>query len=179
MVLVAEPLGAHDDMLVPLTESSWKKTVFEMIQASVVHEHQQFAPSLSLPSSFTRRAGGVAATGGMNEGGRFAAEQPRAVELLFNESGVLMLASRRPVDFNLINDGPPAVFEALIIGHTDLLVRVTGLVAERFGFSGSWRFGLVVNQMRGAVSAMLASRPFGTKDRSTQPTRMNGQRQVH
>lgn len=158
MVLVAEPLGARENLLVPLTESpSWQHTVLEIVQAAAVEDHQQFAPSLPPPSGFVRRAGGVAATRGMDGGGRFTSEQHRAVELVFDESGTIMLASRRPVDF--IQDDQPAVLEVVVIGHTDLLVRVTALVAERFGFAGSWRFGLVASPMRGAVSFRLGSSP--------------------
>ena len=48
------------------------------------------------------------------------------------------------------------MLESLILAHTDLLVRTAAEVAQRYGFSGSWRFGLVVTQLRGAVSYVLA-----------------------
>ncbi|MGB8502106.1 hypothetical protein [Mycobacterium sp.] len=47
MVLLAQPIGAPDELLVPLTESpNWQQTVLEMIRAAAVPDHQQFSPSL-------------------------------------------------------------------------------------------------------------------------------------
>jgi hypothetical protein len=160
MVLIADPLGTTGDLLVPLVESpDWRQTVVDLVQAATVPENQQFSPNLPPPTGLVHRGDGVATTKGMHDGGRFTAEQPRAVELLLNESGALMLASRRPVDF-VVDGGEPVVMEVVVIGHTDLFVRLTALVSERFGFAGSWRFGLVVGSTRGAVSYRLTSGPF-------------------
>jgi hypothetical protein len=46
------------------------------------------------------------------------------------------------------------VFERLIAGHTELLVRLAVLVSERYGFAGSWRFGLLVVGLKDKGSAL-------------------------
>lgn len=155
MILLAEPLGPYDSLLVPLADSvDWSSIVLEVVTAAVVPERQDFVPNLKTPS-LCRRPGGVAATTGMSDGGRFPSpSRVRAAELVFHESGVLALASERPVDRR--NFGPSVILETLVLGHTDLMMRVVSEVAARFGFAGSWRFGLIVTQLRGAVSCKLA-----------------------
>jgi hypothetical protein len=76
------------------------------------------------------------------------------------ESGELSLASGRAVASP--PRGEQVVFERLIAGHTELLVRLAVLVSERYGFAGSWRFGLLVVGLKDKGSALVAedfSRP--------------------
>jgi hypothetical protein len=79
-----------------------------------------------------------------------------SAELRINESGTIFLASRRTVGVPVPNDSPQ-VLEPLIIGHTDLLVRLAAVLSERYSFAGAWRFGLVVIGLRGAISYALAN----------------------
>jgi hypothetical protein len=145
MVLIAEPLGARASLLRSLTSGgNWQGTTFEMVRESGVPEHQRFEPNFDGPQ-FSRRAGGVSVTTGMADGRRFG--NGNAAEIMFKESGVLVLAScrpvvtiRRPRD----DDDAERIFEALIVGHTERLVQLSGQVSTRYGFAGSWRFGLVV-----------------------------------
>jgi hypothetical protein len=62
LLLIAEPMGAREDLLVPLADSSnWQETVFSMLRAAEVDDRQKFNPSLMSPDGFPRRPGGVAA----------------------------------------------------------------------------------------------------------------------
>ncbi|WP_231995200.1 helix-turn-helix domain-containing protein [Mycobacterium sp. 852002-10029_SCH5224772] len=149
MLLIADPLGARENLLEPLSEHDGSHRVaLELVRAASKVERQQFSPSLFESTTVVRRPGGLAVTTGMHSG-RFAGTGS-AAEAVFNETGRLTLASNRTI----LEDrrGQGSVFEELIIGHTDLLVRLSAVVSERFEFSGSWRIGLIVNGLRGAGS---------------------------
>ena len=94
----------------------------------------------------------------MKDGAWWFLENERAAEIRLNESGSILLASRSPVTYPIGPDDP-RVLEVLIIGHTDLVVRLTALLSERFGFAGAWRFGLLITGLRGAISYELSEEP--------------------
>lgn len=162
---VAEPVGASEELLVPLTESAqWEDTVLKLVHAAVTHEHREYAPTLAEANSFSRRPGGVAVTTGMYSGKRFEGEDC-AAEIVFNESGRLVLASEGAVlswSFSVMPPRPPTmvVFEKLIVGHLSLLTRLAGEVSRRWGFTGSWRFALSINGLRDAKSLTIVERSF-------------------
>jgi hypothetical protein len=79
----------------------------------------------------------------------------KSAELRLNETGTIFLASRRTVLVPNPSDSPQ-VLELLIIGHTDLVVRLAPLLSERYRFAGAWRFGLIVIGLQGAISSALA-----------------------
>lgn len=169
-VVVADPLGADEEMLVSLTASSeWQATVLELVHSVVAGEQRTYAPTLADASGFARRPGGVALTTGMHNGQRFAGND-HAAEIVFTESGRLVLASERAVttrSFEGVVFPPPpdatVVFEALIIGHISLLTRLSAAVSRRWGYTGSWRFALSMNGLRGSVSWTLTDRTFGDR----------------
>ena len=41
-------------------------------------------------------------------------------------------------------------------------MRLAGVLSERYGFAGAWRFGLIVIGLRGAISGALAHTQVGT-----------------
>lgn len=168
LVVVAEPLNALDDMLVSLAESpQWQEPVLNLVR-SVVGPHQRtYAPTLAEATGFARRPDGVALTTGMYDGQRFGGRD-RAAEIVFHESGRLVLASERAVTIRsftgVVFPPPPdvtVVFEALIIGHVDLLARLAGAVSHRWGYTGSWRFALSLNGLRDSVSWLITDRTYG------------------
>ncbi|CDO06898.1 ATP-binding protein [Mycolicibacterium cosmeticum] len=170
LVVVAEPLNAPDDMLVSLAESSqWQESVLHLVR-SVVGPHQRtYAPALAEATGFARRPDGVALTTGMYDGQRFAGKD-RAAEIVFHESGRLVLASERAVTIRsfvgVVFPPPPdvtVVFEALILGHVDLLARLAGAVSHRWGYTGSWRFALSLNGLRDSVSWLITDRTYGDR----------------
>lgn len=170
-VAIAEPLGAPEELLVPLiADPQWQSIAMELVHAAVTREHQQYAPTLAQPSGFARRAGGVAVTTGMSNGNRFDGTDT-AAEVVFTESGRLVLASERAVatwSFRNVMPPPPdatVVFETLVLGHLSLLARLAAVVSQRWGFTGSWRFALSMNGLRDAESLTLAESRFG--DRGT------------
>ena len=170
-VAVADPGGAHDELLVPLSEShQWQQTVLELVHAAIGDENRRYAPTLADASGFARRPGGVAATTGMFNGARFE-DKDYAAEVTFTEAGRLVLASERAVttwSFPHVSPQPPdvlVVFESLILGNLSFLVRLAAEVSRRFGFTGSWRFALSINGLDGSSSLAVQDRRFG--DRGT------------
>jgi hypothetical protein len=152
LVVLAQPLGPPAGMLKPLSAmvGRWRHTeVIEMLREAGVETQRSFDPNFGSTSP-ARRAGGVAVTTRTAEGRRF--EDKRAAEIQLRESGVLVLGSRRPVMEAVREGGDEYVFEELIVKHTELLVRLSGVISDRFGFAGSWRFGLVVTGLRGKTS---------------------------
>ncbi|MEV2221786.1 hypothetical protein AB0E01_18175 [Nocardia vinacea] len=128
-------------------------------------DHKAFAPNLVESPGFGRRAHGVAVTAGTYDGRGWDGED-RTAQIEFKENGRLFLASERGVCSRTRPDvptPPPAevVFETLILGHTKLLVRLTATVSQSFGFTGSWRFGLLLTGLRGAnrSSSVTTSSP--------------------
>lgn len=90
----------------------------------------------------------------------------KAAELTFEESGRLVLASERavtPWSFQNVHPQPPDVlvaFDMLIVGHLDLLVRQAAIVAQKYGFTGSWRFAVALNGLKGAAALTLVQHSF-------------------
>ena len=158
MLLLAVPSGGRvDDPLVPLlnlSDNELRSTVLELVRAAAIPEHQQnFVPTFQNPSNVVRRAGGVAATTRLEDEQFLDSE--KSAELRVNENGTVFLASRRTVIAPIPSDSPQ-VLESLIIGHTDLVVRLAPLLSERYGFAGGWRFGLIVIGLHDAISNALA-----------------------
>ena len=154
MLLVAKPMGGRDDSpLVPLMnlgDNELRSTVLEFVRAATVPEHQQgFVPSFQNLTRFVRRAGGVAATT-KHDDEEFL-ESENSAEIRLNETGTIFLGSRRTV---LVPEPADSrqVFEALIIGHTDVSARLAPLLSTRYGFAGIWRFGLIITGLRGTIS---------------------------
>ncbi|MEZ0350151.1 helix-turn-helix domain-containing protein [Mycobacterium sp. pR1184] len=169
LVVLADPLGAREDMLVSLTEASqWEEPVLQLVHLVTGPEHHKYAPTLAQAGGFARRPGGVALTTGMYDGQRFAGRDS-AAEIVLYESGRLVLASERAVttrSFTHISPPPPdatVVLEMLIIGHASLLARLAAAVSHRWGYTGSWRFALSMNGLRGSTSWIIADRNFGDK----------------
>lgn len=153
LVGIAEPQGARADLLVSLAEDpQWQSAALNIVEGSVDRKIQEmFSPSLARARGFARRAEGVAVTIGMPDG-RFPDDPDHhAAELVFGESGRLVLTSQRAVfewDFSGVRpprDPVRVVFDELIVGHLDMLVRAAGKVAETHDFVGSWRFAVGVN----------------------------------
>lgn len=166
-VAIADPLGAPEELLVSLTsDPQWESTAMELVHAAVTREHRQYAPTLAQASGFARRADAVAVTTGMSNGNRFEGKD-YAAEVMFTESGRLILASERAVatwSFRNVMPPPPdasVVFETLLLGHLSLLARLAAVVSKRWGFTGSWRVALSMNGLRDAESLALAEERFG------------------
>ena len=167
LVVVAEPVGAREDMLVALSESStWQETVLQLVHSATDAQNQTYAPTLAQASGFARRPGGVALTTGMYDGQRFSGND-HAAEIVFTESGRLVLASERAVTTRSFPNVFPAqpdvtvIFEALIVGHISMLARLAAAVSHQWGYTGSWRFALSMNGLNDSVSWTLADQHFG------------------
>ncbi|WP_245721079.1 AlbA family DNA-binding domain-containing protein [Nocardia pseudovaccinii] len=162
LAIAAEPLGAHDQMLVPLAESpNWSTTILELVRAAESNSGVT-DPSLLRGPAFARRPHAVAITTGMHDGKRWNGEG-RSAELRFRENGSLFFASERGVtpagsQGNTFTSN--AIFETLIVERADLLVRLAALVAHAYEFAGTWRFGLVLTGTRDATSYTLNADPL-------------------
>lgn len=166
LVIVAEPLGAPPALLRALSAMTgkWHGEIISMLDEAGMYTHRSFDPNFSATQP-ARRAGAVAVTVGMPEGTRFESE--RAAEIQFRESGVLVLGSRRPTietRRNSYSDPQEYVFETLIVEHTQLFVELAAVVSKRFGFAGSWRFGLVVTGLLGKRSYSSVTQVFRHSD---------------
>ncbi len=160
LAILAEPLGADDNLLVPLAAAgNWQEKVLQLLHSVLQPSHRKYAPNFADAPGFGRRAGGVALTTGMHNGQRWEGND-RAAEITFHENGSLLLASERAVWTKESPVLPPrpaeeVIFETLIIGHLDLLTRLVARVADEYGFTGSWRFGLVITGLNGTRSLTL------------------------
>ncbi|MGW5569788.1 AlbA family DNA-binding domain-containing protein [Nocardia thailandica] len=159
LAILAEPVGAPDDMLAPLVASEgYGDAIMALLKSSLQPGHGRYEPNFADAHRFGRRAGGVTVNRGMYDG-RWEG-RGRAAEITFYENGSLLLASERAVFTKPSQVSPPrppaeVIFETMIIGHVDLLIRLVGAVADKYGFSGSWRFGLVVTRTSGAQAYSL------------------------
>lgn len=170
LVVLADPLGAREDMLVSLTETTqWQEPVLQIVHSVIGPEQHKYAPSLAQASGFVRRPGGVALTTGMHNGQRFAGSES-AAEIVLQESGRLILASERAVTTlsfqGRVFPPPPdatVVFEELIVGNVSLLSRLAAAVSHRWGYTGIWRFALSINGLRDTMSWTIADRSFGDR----------------
>lgn len=150
--VLAKPLGAREDLLLPLSASEgWQSEVMQLVRAAECDDHQRCVPSLVGPGSFARRPDGVAAVTGMRESRLFTGTD-RSAEVVFCENGAFALTSERAIIPDRSNER--CVFEQLIIGHADLVVRLAPLVSK-YGFAGSWRFALIVTGLKDAASYAL------------------------
>lgn len=161
LAILAEPLGADENLLVPLAAAqNPHQEILQLIQSVLQPSHHRYMPNFADNPEFGRRAGGVAVTTGMRGDQRWEGDD-RAAEIAFYENGSLLLASERAVFTNDPQVQPPrpaeVIFETLIIGHLDLLTRLVARVADKFGFTGSWRFGIVITGLNGARSYTLNS----------------------
>ncbi|MGY1893806.1 helix-turn-helix domain-containing protein [Nocardia gipuzkoensis] len=160
LAILAEPLGADEDLLVPLAAAgNWQHEILQLLQSALQPSHRRYAPNFADSPGFGRRAGGVSVTTGMYNGRRWEGED-RAAEITLHENGSLLLASERAVWTYESRVQPPrpsaeVIFETLIIGHLDLLIRLVARVADKYGFTGSWRFGIVITGLNGARSLTL------------------------
>ncbi|MER7450347.1 ATP-binding protein [Nocardia beijingensis] len=160
LAILAEPLGADEDLLVPLAAAgNWQQEILQLLQSALQPSHRNYAPSFADSPGFGRRAGGVTVTKGMYNGRRWEGTG-RAAEITFHENGSLLLASERAVWTHESRVQPPqpsveVIFETLIIGHLDLLTRLVARVADKYGFTGSWRFGMVITGLNGAYALTL------------------------
>lgn len=149
--ILAKPLGALRQMLKPLaSKSGWQSVLVEVVRLSSVPGRHNFLPAFSAPGQ-DRRPNGVALITGMQPGDVFGGGS-RQAELVAYESGDLMLQSGRAV---MATEQERVVLEELVAGHSDLLVRFAAEISERYGFAGSWQFGLLVTGLAGANSALL------------------------
>jgi hypothetical protein len=156
MAVLARPLGAKDDLLMQLALSdSARADVARLLHAAGVHEVAK--PSLRQPIGIWQRPGGIAGTS-WSGNSRFEGGEQQA-EVKLHESGAITLLSGGAVRMygGVWSKEPrPRVMESVILGHTDLVVRLAAQVAL-YGFSGSWRFGVAVTGIEGANSHALSS----------------------
>lgn len=151
VLLLAKPLGGHRHLLKPLTSrDGWQSVLVEIVRQALIPGHHNFAPTFDAPGQ-DRRPNGVALITGMRPGDVFSGAS-RQAELVAYENGDLLLQSARAV---MASDKDRVVFEELIVGHTELLVRFAAGISARYGFAGSWQFGLLATGLAGGNSALF------------------------
>jgi Putative DNA-binding domain len=157
VAIIAKPLGAPDDLLMELcTSTGWRTEVPQLLFSARVDDHQQFVPNLTDIGSLRiiNTPEGVAATRGMGAGHEEFIGTSNAAEVAFHDTGRIVLISERVVTFSAPTGNQ--VMERIVIGHTDLVVRLAGLVAQ-YGFNGSWQFGIAVAGLTNTRSYALSN----------------------
>ncbi len=151
LLLLAKPLGAPRHLLKPLTSrNGWQSVLVEIVRQALIPGHHNFVPTFGAPAQ-DRRPNGVALITGMQPGDVFSGAS-RQAELVAYENGDLLLQSGRAV---MATGKDRVVLEELIVGHAELLVRFAAGICARYGFAGSWQFGLLVTGLAGGNSALL------------------------
>lgn len=154
LAILARPIGAGEELLLPLAESAdWKQTIHQIVKDAKAIDNCNANQYLGDGPEFTRRPHAVGITVGMDQG-RWP-NKKRAIELDFCENGSLFLASERAfVDFSdPVNPRSKrlAVFETEVVEQTDLIVGAAAAIAQNYGFTGTWRFGLVLTGTGNAI----------------------------
>jgi Schlafen, AlbA_2 len=169
LYLVAQPEYAGAEALLELlTGADAGRLILESI-AAVVRERGEpgFQPDVRDLYGPTPRAEGLAFTSYHPEDG-IRTEQVM-IELVVREDGGIRLICGRGVypevpRFMLPSAGPPrAVHALLVLGLTHAVVALAGRLAdEHAGYQGTWRLGLRMDRLRGAVPLdLIAKAPFG------------------
>ena len=171
LALVAEPIGAHGDLLVDLAAAQdWESQLTVLVDKALRNAKGPSYPPYTRAGGFQRRAEGVAVTDGMPDGTRKFDGADSATELVFHESGRLTLVSERAAFMYARAVQPPrpqrkVIFEELIADKAEILVRMSAEVARSAGYAASWRFAIMVRGLKGGAS-FLREDSFGFPDGS-------------
>lgn len=164
LAVVAEPLSSTTDFLEELSaHADWDTEVRGLVQSALTSRQRTYSPSLAVPLRTVRRPNGVALT---TSGDAIGTGKRRTAELTFSESGGIALISERPTDirsFPAVAPRPPdlkVIFDNLIVGNAELVVRLLAEVAKKYGYYGAWQIAVVVTDLDGGTS-MKAVDPWG------------------
>jgi hypothetical protein len=164
LAVVAEPLGTNTDLLEELSAHvDWDNEVRGLVQGAMTNRQHSYSPSLAVPLRAVRRPNGVALT---TSDDAIGAGKRRTAEVTFSESGRIVLVSERPTDtqsFPGVTPQPPSlkvIFDSLIVGNVELVVRLLAQVAKKCGYYGSWQIAVVVTSLEGGTSVKAVD-PWG------------------
>jgi hypothetical protein len=164
LVVVAEPLSSITDFLEGLSaHADWNNEVRDLVKSALTNRQQSYSPSLAVPLRTERRPNGVALT---TTGEPIGSVQHPTAEVTFNESGRIVLISERPTatrSFPGVTPQPPdlkVIFDSLIVGNVELVVRLTAQVAKKYGYYGAWQIAVVVTGLEDATSVKAVD-PWG------------------
>lgn len=164
LAVVAEPLASTTDFLEELSaHADWNNEVRGLVQSALTTRQQSYSPSLAVPLRAVRRPNGVALT---TSDDAIGAGQRRTAEVIFSESGRIVLISERPTDtrsFPGVAPQPPdlkVIIDSLIAGNVELVVRLLAQVAKNYGYYGAWQIAVVVTDLEGGTS-IKAVDPWG------------------
>jgi hypothetical protein len=156
LAVVAEPLSSTTDFLEGLSaHPDWNNEVRALVASAVTNRQHGYSPSLASPLRTQRRPNGVALT---TSGEPIGSGQNRTAEVTMNESGRIVLISERATatrTFPNVNPQPPdlkVIFDDLIVGNVELVVRLTAQVAKKYGYYGGWQIAVVVTGLNDATS---------------------------
>jgi hypothetical protein len=165
MGLLAVPIGAPEDMLVPLSASStYDATLAELIQRARVADRQAFPDTLTERVKVGRSAAGVVISKSVT-GPRDA-----VARMEFRESGELALTAEglwesAPIPYGNTTVVERFIHEEVVLGHLDFVMRAAAEVSRRWGFLGVWRFGVVIYDLAGGIANGVEFDPRDGRDR--------------
>lgn len=169
LFLLAEPMTARADMLLPLTDiDAYQQPLLDLRQKGLAPALRavlagvnaaDFSPGLSEMQTFDRRPSGVAlSTYGIAPGRLRQVEdnyndRESAAELEVRDGGGLRLYSSRLSD---AIDDTQMLFDATAVGLTRQLLALTKAVAEEGGYFGNWIVALGATGLKGTYSYRLS-----------------------
>lgn len=153
LLVTATPLGARDDILLQLSESSsWDADARSLVKSAAIGCHPPLSAVVQT-IRIDRHHEGILVTTDLTPSSQKAGY--RRADLIFDDSGKLTLKSGGLTEYiPQSNPAQQGVNEPLILGHVELLVHLAEQVSK-YDFSGSWRFALAARALAGGVSLTL------------------------
>ncbi|OHU66164.1 hypothetical protein BKG85_02780 [Mycobacteroides chelonae] len=165
LAVVAEPLSSATDFLEELSaHADWNSEVRSLIQSALTNRQHSYTPSLAAPLRAVRRPAGVALA--TTDEAIGTDQRKRTAEITFGESGRITLLSERSTairDFPNVSPRPAdlkVIFDSLIVGNIELVVRLLAQVAKKYGYFGAWQIAVVVTGLDGGTSVKAVD-PWG------------------
>lgn len=170
LIVLAEPTGASPELLTEVASDERYEHRVHMLMTTADDRASigGAAPSFRGSHSFVRRPNGVAVTTGMHDGQRFTGNGG-AAEVVFEESGRIVLASERPVEVVRHSAGEGSetktkyLIDQLVLDHARLAINLAAGVSDQFGFYGSWRLAVAIDGLYGAYSTAATWPTYRTR----------------
>lgn len=158
LFIVAEPVFADAEMLVPVAGEKWSEWLYATFKNSAPRLTADWGPDISSIARVTRGQRGWTMRSWAGERSNAAAGgEGYAIELEVLENGGLRLYSARGTD---VMGAMPVIVDVLVFGFAWRVVDWARTVAEQAGFVGNWRFGIALTRIDGTRSASVAHRGF-------------------
>jgi hypothetical protein len=156
LLIIAEPLGARRDVLLALSSTpDYRKDVASLLHSASLSNSGIPSSYLHSPTQIERHPEGILAVAEMTNANQTA--WANRSELIFHEeTGRLALRSGGIIEH--VPGSSPArrcLRDTRILGHTEILTRLTGIIGNGYGYSGSWQFAIALNNLGRTTSCLF------------------------